>query len=208
LISGTNLSEIFFSEQRVDKIRRDHLVRLKPSEFAAEVNDRKIDLAMALQNYQKIFADPSLPEMRNQIDERVDLLFKNLQPEIRQQFLSITFDAVSRGSDDLLENYSNDMVIEMLQQASSRNKQLSPSLITLLEKLSHTLVSMPLHSGQIRLVNGDSAVSTAYLQKLLDREFYENHVDDGYGAMLRQLGKKNFQAGPHQPVPTTEIGSI
>jgi len=123
-----------FSEQRVDKTRRDRIVRMKPSELAAEINDRKIDLAITLQNYQRIFSETSRPEIPNRPDTRLRTLLKNLQPELRQQFLSITFDAVAKGSDEFLKNYSNDMVIEMLHHANSQNKLLSPSLIILLEK--------------------------------------------------------------------------
>ncbi len=185
-----------FSEQRVDKTCRDGLVRMKPSQFAAEINTLKIDPAVVLQNYQKIFAETCLPEIRNQLDMRLDTLLKNLRPEIRQQFLSITFDAISKGSDRFMENYSNDMVIEMLQHANSQNKQLSPSLITLLEKLSHTHGSMPLHSENVDVVgsDADSAMAKEHLQKLLERESYENYVDVSYGVMLKQLSKAAEQS--------------
>jgi HEAT repeat protein len=186
-----------FSEQRVDKTRRDRIVRMKPSELAAEINDRKIDLAITLQNYQRIFSEASRPEIPNRPDTRLRTLLKNLQPELRQQFLSITFDAVAKGADEFLKNYSNDVVIEMLHHANSQNKQLSPSLINLLEKLSHTPGSMPLNPQQMGIDDSDAdlAVAKEYLQKLLKREPYENYVDKSYSALLHRLSKEAFQSG-------------
>jgi len=197
-----------FSEQRFDKIRREHLVRMKPSEFAAEINARNIDPAIALQNYHKIFTQTSLPAIQNQLDMRLDTLLKNLQPEIRQQFLSVTFEAISKGSDGFSENYSNDMILEMLDHANSENKQLSPSLITLLEKLSHTQGSMPLNSEKIAIIHSDAdaAVTKEHLQKLLDREFHENYVDTSYNSMLQQLSKTSFQSAQlHRTPPSTTV---
>jgi hypothetical protein len=195
-----------FSEQRVDKTRRDCLVRMKPSELAAEINDRKIDLAIALKNYQKIFTETSLSEIQKQPDMRLHTLLKNLQPELRRQFLSITFDAIVKGSDDFLGNYSNDMVIEMLHHANSQNKQLSPSLITLLEKLSHTQGSMPLNSEKMRGAGSDAdlAVAKEHLQKLLNRELYENYVDSSYSTLLHRLSKDSFQSGQSHRMPSSE----
>ena len=199
-----------FSEPSLDKTRRDHLVRMKPSEFAAEINDRKIDPAIALQNYKKIFTETSLQTTQHQLDMRLDTLLKNLQSEFRQQFLSITFDAVSKGSDEFTEYFSNEIVIEMLLHANSQNKQLSPSLIILLEKLSHTQGSMPLNSGQMGIVNfdADSSVAKEHLQKLLECESYEKYVDENYSTLLQRLSNASFQSGqPDRMLPPKTVES-
>jgi hypothetical protein len=195
-----------FSEQRVDKTRRDRLVRMKPSELAVEINDRKIDFAIALKNYQKIFTETSLPEIQHQPDMRLHKLLKNLQPELRLQFLSITFDAIAKGSDEFLENYSSDMVVEMLNHANSQNKQLSPSLISLLEKLFHTQGAMPLNSEMMGIAGSkaDSAVAKDHLQKLLNRESCEGYVDNIYNTLLHRLSKESFQPGQLHQMPLSE----
>jgi HEAT repeat protein len=193
------------SEQIFDKTRRDRLARMKPSEFACFLNERKIDPAIALQNYQKIFRENTQPEIKQQTDIRLDSLLKNLQPELRQQFLSITFDCVSSGSTEFLENYSNDMILEMLLQANAQHKQLSPSLITLLEKLSHTDGSMPMNSEMIGIVNSEanSGAVEENLRKLLEHEAYDNYVDDGYSAMLQRLSGGHSQSGQlHRKPPS------
>ncbi|MFH0994320.1 MAG: hypothetical protein V1844_02330 [Pseudomonadota bacterium] len=196
------------SEQLFDKTRRDRLVRMKPSEFAGFLNDRKIDPAIALQNYQKILVDNSRPESKYQPDVRLDSLLKNLQPELRQQFLSITFDYVSRGSTEFLENYSNDIILEMLLQANAQHKQLSPSLITLLEKLSHTGGSMPVNAEMIGLANSeaDSGAVKENLRKLLEYESYDYYVDNDYSAMLQRLSGGHSQSGQlhRKPPPKTD----
>lgn len=101
---------------------------------------------------------------------RLDSLLKNLQPELRQQFLAITFDYVSKGSTVFLENFSDDLIFEMLLQANAQHKQLSPSLIMLLEKLSHTDGSMPMHPEIFSIVNfeADSGAVKENLRKLLE----------------------------------------
>jgi hypothetical protein len=165
---------------------------MKPSEFASEINDRKIDPAIVLQNYLKIFSEPFLPSFHHQLDMRL------VQPELRQQFLFITFDAISEDSDNFMENYSNDMVIEMLNLANAQNKQLSPSLINLLEKLSHTQQgSMSLDSDKMGIAasSADSALSKEQLQKFLDSESYDNYVDKDYSTMLQQLSKEAIHSG-------------
>jgi hypothetical protein len=196
-----------FSEQSFDKSRRNRLVRMKPSEFAAEINDRNIDPAIVLRNFKKIFAEPFLPQNQYQFDMRLDTLLKNLQPELRKQFLTITFDAISVGSGNVIENFSNDMVIEMLHHANSQNKQLSPSLINLLEKLSHIQGSMPLDSEKMGTAgfDADSPLSKEYLQKLLDRESYEKYVDDNYNSMLQQLSKETIHSGKFPREVSSEL---
>ncbi len=71
-------------------------------------------------------------------------------------------------------------LLKCCSHANSQNKQLSPSLITLLEKLSHAQGSMPLHSEKTGIAgsDADAAVAKEHLQKLLDRESYEKYVDD------------------------------
>ena len=193
------------SEQLFDKTRRDRLIRMKPSEFACFLNERKIDPAIALQNFQKIFTENYRPEIKQQPDIRLDSLLKNLQPELRQQFLSITFDYVSRGSTEFLENYSDDMILEMLLQANAQHKQISPSLINLLEKLSHTDGSMPINSEMIGIVNSeaDSGAVKENLRKLLEHESYDNYVDDSYSAMLQRLSGGHSRSGQlHRKPPS------
>ena len=184
------------SGQLFDETRRDRLIRMKPSEFAGFLNDRKIDPAIALQNYRKIFTENSSQEVKQQPDMRLDSLLKNLQPELRQQFLSITFDYVSKGSTEFLENFSDDMIFEMLLQANAQHKQLSPSLIMLLEKLSHTDGSMPMNPEMFGVVNfeADSGAVKENLRKLLEHDPHDNYVDDSYSSMLQQLSGKHSRS--------------
>lgn len=193
-----------FAEQTFDKSHRDRFVRMRPSEFAAEINDQIIDPVIALQNFQKIFTESSLSMIQHHLDLRLDTLLKTLQPELRRQFLSITFDAISNRSDEVIANYSNDMILEMLNHANSQNKQLSPSLINLIEKLSHTQGSMPLNAGKMDISDADSALVKESVQKLLDRESYEKYVDTSYGAMLQRLSKEAFQSGQFLKQPSSQ----
>ncbi len=91
-----------FAEQTFDKSHRDRFVRMRPSEVAAEINDHIIDPVIALQNFQKIFTESSLSMIQHHLDLRLDTLLKTLQPELRRQFLSITFDAISNRSDEFI----------------------------------------------------------------------------------------------------------
>ncbi|MCX5883641.1 MAG: hypothetical protein NTU74_18150, partial [Deltaproteobacteria bacterium] len=184
------------SDDVFDNTHRDRLARMQPAESACLLNEGKIDPAIALQNYQKILKEIIQLETRHQPDMRLDSLLKNLQPELRQQFLAVTFDYASGDSAGFLENYTNDMILEMLHQASAQHKQLSPSLIMLLENLSLAEGVMPMNSEMIGIVDpaADSGSVKENLQKLLEHESYDDYVDGSYHAMLQRLSVWHSQS--------------
>ena len=67
-------------------------------------------------------------------------LIKDLSPELRKQFLSVAFQRASTcfagGSEEVIGGLADDMVIEMLTQASAEGREISPTLTGLVGKLA------------------------------------------------------------------------
>jgi hypothetical protein len=176
--------------RNVSDARPERLFKIDPSELARFLNDRKLDLALAIQSYQKILATERREKIGRQPDEKLSALLKNLQPELRQQFLSITFDHVVKGAEDLLGSFTDDIVFQILQRANEERKEISPTLVALLERLSATAsaVPMPPATDEVPTTEPGSDAIEKRMEKLLERESYETYVDEGYSSLLQRLG--------------------
>jgi HEAT repeat protein len=188
----------------------ESLSRVDPAELARFLNSRKLDLALAIQSYDKVFAGKHKAITRRRPDVRLNALLKNLEPELRQQFLSITFDHVAKGSEEFLDSFADDIVFEMLQRANEQKKEISPTLVTLLAKLSGTAGGMPpaAEMGDISGPEHDSNGFEEHLRKLLEREAYENYVDPSYNLLLQRLSGGHPREAQNQPGSSSEASRI
>jgi hypothetical protein len=123
--------------------------QIDPAELARLLNDRKLDPGAAVQSYDRIISSyvrtsaekRQLTEEQSQTIANLNKLLKDLHPGIRKQFLSTAFknvseNAASPGSEEVLGGLGDDMIIDMLRQASSEGREISPTLTGLLGKLA------------------------------------------------------------------------
>ena len=123
--------------------------QIDPAELAKLLNERKLDAGAAVQSYDRIISSyvRTSAEKKHLTKEQSDTisnlnnLLKDLHPDIRKQFLSTAFKNVaenvaSPGSEEVLGGLGDDMIIDMLRQASSEGREISPTLTGLLGKLA------------------------------------------------------------------------
>lgn len=181
--------------------------RIDPAALARLLNERKLDSGAALQSYDRIISDHmrvraekrELTHEQSATLENMSKLLNDLHPELRKQFLSVAFSRISThaalvGADELLGGFPDDMVITMLRQASAEGREISPTLTGLLGKLTKAKAEsarsggLPGAGGPVTLKSPDSApILPEHMQKLFDREKYEEYVSEDYEAMLRRL---------------------
>jgi len=194
--------------------------RIDPAELARLLNERKLDPGDALKSYDHIISE----HMRDRAAKRtlskdqsttlanMSKLLNELHPELRKQFLSVAFSRISThtassGSEELLGGLPDDMVINMLRQASSEGREISPTLTGLLGKLSKAHAQGESAGGFQDENRGPSAESPEFahilpehMEKLFDREKYEEYVSEDYEAMLKRLTEGVASGGEQFPV--------
>jgi hypothetical protein len=194
--------------------------QIDPMELARLLNERKLDPNLALQSYDHVITShvravaekKELTREQSETLRSLNNLLKNLHPELRKQFLSVAFQRTSsyvppKVSEEVLGGFTDDMVIEMLQQASAEGREISPTLTGLVQKLSR--------AGEGRQEAGprtpaspspEAAIPLEHMQKLFEREGYENYVSADYGEMLKGLTERPVMAA--EPLPQEEYAGI
>ncbi len=188
---------------------RDEGVSLKdaeqidPAELAQLLNERKLDPDMAIQSYDRVISShlrvrsEQRQLSRGQSEELRSLnnLLKDLNPDLRRQFLAVTFDrtadASSAVTEEVIGGLTDNMIVEMLQQANTEGREISPTLTGLLSKLSsansHVPEQMP-PGGTGADREPQATMTQEQIQSLFKREQYETYVSNDYEDTLRRLG--------------------
>lgn len=181
--------------------------RIDPAELARLLNERKLDSGAALQSYDDTISEymrdraAKRPLTKDQSTTLANMsrLLNELHPELRKQFLSVAFSRISThtastGAADIVGGLPDDMVISMLRQASSEGREISPTLTGLLGKLSKAHAQGELAGGfqgekiGLKPEGPEFAnILPEHMEKLFDREKYEEYVSEDYEAMLKRL---------------------
>ena len=183
--------------------------QIDPAELARLLNERRVDANKAIESYDQIISSyvrgaaekKQLTKEQSETLARMNALLKDLHPELRKQFLSVAFNRlssrISASADvaEVLGGFTDDMVIEMIGQASEEGREISPSLAGLVGKLAQAQsVSSNTQAAEKNKQppKGFTApdILPEHIQKLFDREKYEEFVSDEYQTMLKQLSNE------------------
>jgi hypothetical protein len=184
--------------------------QIDPAELARLLNESKLDANAAVESYDQIISTyvrgtaekKQITQEQSKTLANMNALLKDLHPELRKQFLSVAFKNISRrtGStgeaEAVIGGFSDDLVIEMLGQASAEGREISPTLAGLVGKLAQ---AQPHGSTGSEQGNGNQpakafvapAFQPEHMRKLFDREKYEEYVSDDYQTMLRRLSESS-----------------
>jgi hypothetical protein len=134
----------------------------------------------------------------------MNLLLEELSPELRRQFLSVTFNHCSPlknipETEALLTGLSQNFVVEMLQEASRQGKEISPSLLSLVRKIANI---DGIEAGEPLVDASGVPVRTSRekFQQLFKREDHESFIVPEYDAMLHQISESP-QSDPDAAFP-------
>jgi hypothetical protein len=121
-----------------------------PAQLAQALNSGQAGNAAVLDTYDRIARKHlryTTSKERSDGDvqgsfSNLNLLLQELSPELRRQFLSITFNHCASSphiaeAETFLMGLSRDFVVDMLRQASSEGKEISPSLLSLIQKITN-----------------------------------------------------------------------
>ncbi len=168
---------------------------IAPSEIAEFLNHRKLDVRLALELYEEIMATRPGTILNQPLDKFI-LLLKDLRPELRNQFLQVTFDHLPERPEEPGEDLEAQLAVAMLQKANSDGREISPSLLALVETLSNIAeqeTDLPVvHPPEISVEDMREASV-----RLFDRERYEDYVDSGYRQMLQELNARHSNIHDH-----------
>jgi DNA-binding phage protein len=179
---------------------------IKPAELARLLNERKLDTQSAVESYDKIISayvrgtaeKKQLTKEQTKTLTNMNALLKDLHPELRKQFLSVAFKNLSSRTgpsfetEEVIGGFTDDMVIEMLGQANAEGREISPTLAGLIGKLAQARTGDqegPQHAKNAKSAKDLSNISfqAVHMQKLFDREKYEEYVSDDYQTLLKHL---------------------
>jgi hypothetical protein len=178
-----------------------------PLQLSQFINEHRFDPNRAIRIYEDIIRSQLGQVCDLQTMEKLNTLLHNLRPELRRQFLSVTFDNVRDGENELLGGFDDELVLEMLQNANDEGREISPTLLALVHELSSVAGPSPVASGQgwSGQSFGDSGtLSPEQFRKLFDRESYESYVDPEYSSTLEHLSGVRGRAGTAYRVSEAE----
>ena len=182
--------------------------QIDPAELARLLNERKLDVKSAVESYDQIISTyvrgtaekKQLTQEQSTTLAKMNALVNDLHPELRKQFLSVAFKniATQKGSpvaaEAVIGGFTDDMVIEMLGQASAEGREISPTLAGLVGKLAkaqNDASTGQRHDKSEQPEEGSAplAFQPEHMQKLFDREKYEEYVSDDYQTMLKKISE-------------------
>lgn len=172
-----------------------------PVQLAKALNSGRVGNVTALDTYDRIVSrhlryTASQKESHGEQGadfNRMNLLLQELSPELRKQFLSVTFNRCEpRGhipeTETFLRGLSENFVVEMLLQASEEGKEISPSLLSLVQKISNI---DGIEAGAPLVDTSGIPIQPSHekLQQLFKREDHETFVVPEYDTLLQKVAE-------------------
>lgn len=189
---------------------------IDPAELAKLLNERKLNPGEVVQSYDHIIsshvrrsAEKRLTREQSETLTNLNSMLRELNPDLRKQFLSSAFKNLSDGAsnaaaEEVLGGMGDDMIIDMLRQASAEGREISPTLTGLLGKLASVRdKGAPASARQHRqppsapaepepaapaMPPGGGAgpeIQPDQMNRLFDREKYEHYVGKEYDDLLK-----------------------
>ncbi|RZB33375.1 MAG: hypothetical protein SRB1_01172 [Desulfobacteraceae bacterium Eth-SRB1] len=210
---GINPSQLalFLNENKIDTktasdqgVSIEQIKGINPSQLALFLNENKIDTKVALDTYRSTISkhmeeagesitSPSI--CTNDFCE-LDLLLKNLNPKLKKQFLSATYNQFNSAGENeatknLLTDFSEQVVLDMLRQANEDGEEISPSLMNLVYRITHAHGGMSHPEGETNFNESTNPLNllsdTGTLQDIFTREKFEEYVTTDYENTLNNL---------------------
>jgi HEAT repeat protein len=202
--------------QSDEDVSVDDIDALSPEQFADALNSGQIGNVTALDTYDRIISkhlrytsSRRKGSAEGDVSKFGDLnsLLQELSPELRRQFLSVTFNrCVTRSkipeTETFLSGLSQKFVVDMLKQANEEGKEISPSLISLVHKIANIEGAQPGRSISDSTLSPYEP-SRKKLQQLFKREDHESFIVPEYDVLLQQVAGTS-QLDPETTFPLEE----
>jgi len=173
-------------------------------DFVQRLNEETINWDVFLNDYRSMIIqylrsedEEKKPTVEN-IISRIDSLVKDFHPQLKQQLFHIAEDELSSLSPSVIKSnkincFNYETIAGILRGASDEKRGISPSLSLLFQKLSATHDISSDGFGKV-LRNDSSPINETFtsakeIEKLLEREQYENYVPADYEKILRRQAR-------------------
>lgn len=180
---------------------------IDPAELARLLNAKKLNPGAAVQTYDTIIsshmrrkAEKKLSRDQSVTLRNLNVLLEDLHPDLRKQFLSSAFknlseNATAPGAEEVLGGMSDNVIIDMLRQASAEGREISPSLTAMLSKLADVRDKSARReqTAERRTPPAERRKDEApdilpeHMENLFKREKYEHYVEDEYDRILKTV---------------------
>ncbi|MCK8058529.1 MULTISPECIES: HEAT repeat domain-containing protein [unclassified Fusibacter] len=126
---------------------------------------------------------------KKKVFETISKMFPEFTSELKEVILSTSFEKLNGFSEEFeLDEFINAISIEMtqafLEHASRQNKEISPALIKLISAFSQT--DKQKRKGAAK-PGEEPSIHYKQIEKLFERELYEDYVPDEYGEILSDI---------------------
>lgn len=173
-----------------------------PEALAAALNSHAHTQPGIIQDYSRLLdqvlqqSSQEKPSLSSFGGKELNKILTSLNPKLRSQFLNATLERCDKNleladPEEILEKFSDSLVLDMLQQVNKKGSTVSPALLNLIEKISH--IRFTPDSGST------SSMSKREISNLLEPEKYDQYVGKNYHNTLNQLS--NTKAAGHSPPP-------
>ena len=169
-------------------------------ELAGFLNEHKLDSIRSVRMFEKIYQmslaniepDDENSEQDEQCFDNVNRLLQELNPELRKQFLAVTFQHCNEGDDQqsrkILRGLQENFVVEMMRQVNVQKQKISPSLLDFSRKIGNIKGLQPSSETQKTTPSRkNAAINQEEAETLFKREDYEQYVSTEYQEMLSTL---------------------
>lgn len=175
--------------------------RIDSPDLLKHLNEETINWDVFLNDYRSLIIrylrsedEEERPTLEN-IIFRIDSLVKDFHPHLKQKILQVTERELcalpaSMIKADKINCFNYETIAGILRGASDEKRGISPSLSLLFQKMSATHDPFAEESGREGLggfsPGAETFTSVKDIEKLIEREQYENYVPSDYEAILRR----------------------
>ena len=179
--------------------------QVSPVELARFLNEQDFDETQASSIFEQFITnqirDISDGEFADQQDllhmDNLSQLLQNLNPEIKNQFLRAVFDHCNPKMETpkgkkILEGLGENLVLEMLNQANEEGKEISPALMSFVQKMAGLKIKEDKNFEELKtsFEGSPPEIQSDNARKLFKREDYEHFVEKEYRDMLKGLSDR------------------
>lgn len=169
-----------------------------PVEISAFINADPEGARAAMREYGRLMTPGGgrLPD--SQTMEKLTVLLRSLRPELKSEFLAMTFEKMNETNPADWQGFGADLALQMLEQAEEGKKTISPALMNLVIALSGigTASPVPLGSGGRQgLYQAPAENPFEKFYSFFVQERRESYMDSEYQAVLDQMSLAAAKGG-------------
>ncbi len=169
-----------------------------PAKLSAFINADPDGARAALREYERLMAREGGGIFDHRTRENLTILLRSLSPEIKSQFLAMTFEKMNEADPAEWEGFGDDLTLQMIEQAEKANKKISPALLNLVQALAGIRKTSSVRSasaGPEGLPNMYAANPFEKFDSFFVQERGKSYMDPQYQDVLDHMSRVTAKGG-------------